>query len=445
MENPVSQKRRGCIYMDQQLKDLYALFLEHPVISTDSRRIQPGSLFFALRGDAFDGNEFARQALEAGAAYAVVDDARQAVNKSYILVDDVLSTMQALSRHHRLQFSIPVVAITGTNGKTTTKELIYSVLSKKYHVLATKGNLNNHIGVPLTLLRLTGETELAIIEMGANHPGEIDFLCNIAQPNYGLITNIGKAHLEGFGSYDGVVRTKTELYRFIGAHGGKIFMNNEDPVLTNHSTGLTAITYGSAQAGLAAMNLSADPFVTVDLLPAGCAGYRIESKLYGLYNAGNILAAACIGHHFNVAAEAIKSAIEEYQPGNNRSQITKTRHNLLILDAYNANPSSMSAAIETFASSDYPEKTVILGDMLELGKESDLEHQAILDRINDLHFHHVYLVGPIFTRLNSKLENTCFQDSELAKMWFEHHKTENATILIKGSRGIRLEILAGEL
>lgn len=431
--------------MDQTINNIYPVFLSHPFVSTDSRNVKPGSLFFALRGESFNGNEYAGKALESGAAFAIVDEFKYALSDSCILVDDVLLTLQALSRHHRMQFDIPLIAITGTNGKTTTKELIHSVLSKKYKTLATRGNLNNHIGVPLTLLNLTNETEIAIIEMGANHPGEIDFLCNLAQPGYGVITNIGKAHLEGFGSFEGVIGTKTELYRFIREHGGEIFLNNEDETLKQHSEGLKTIAYGRSPACLVANDISANPFVKLDIQLQDGASTTIESRLYGRYNAGNILVAACIGQHFNVSPKDIKSAIEEYRPGNNRSQITQTEHNLLILDAYNANPSSMRAAIESFAASTYPEKTVILGDMLELGKDSDHEHLEILNWVDQLSFQQVYLVGPTFTRLNSKRENICFQDSELAKMWIEHNKIENATVLIKGSRGIKLEKLFGSL
>ncbi len=431
--------------MDHSIDDIYQVFKAHPWVSTDSRQVKPGSLFFALRGESFNGNEFAGLALQSGAVCAVVDEPKYALNASYILVDDVLSTLQALSQYHRMQFDIPVIAITGTNGKTTTKELICGVLSKRYRTLATQGNLNNHIGVPLTLLNLTPETEIAVIEMGASHPGEIDFLCNIALPGYGLITNIGKAHLEGFGSYEGVIGTKTELYRFIREHGGRIFFNNDDEVLRQHSEGLKTITYGTPPADVVADHLTADPFVTMDIHLHDGIILSIESRLYGRYNEGNILAAACIGQYFGVPPGKIKSAIEEYQPGNNRSQISKTDHNLLILDAYNANPSSMRAAIETFAASPYPEKIIILGDMLELGIEADTEHRAILSLIGQLSFKEVYLVGPVFTRLNSTRQNICFQDTMLARMWFEYHRIENATVLIKGSRGIRLEKLADVL
>ncbi len=432
--------------MDQMISKIYSLFLSHPLVSTDSRQVKPGSIFFALRGESFNGNKYALKALESGAVCAIVDDPECAENSSCILVDNVLSTLQALAKHHRMQFDIPLIGITGTNGKTTTKELIYKVLSKKYVTLATAGNLNNHIGVPLTLLNLTRETEIAIIEMGANHPGEIEFLCNIARPNYGLITNIGKAHLEGFGGLEGVIRTKTEMYRFIQDRGGEIFINHDDELLNDHATGMKTISYGSSPGDdLVSGNITASPAVSMDLHFRNGTDLRVESQLYGLYNAQNILAAACIGHHFDVFPEEIKSAVEDYRAGNNRSQMQKTDHNLLIMDAYNANPTSMRAAIETFSASEYQEKVLILGDMLELGVDSDEEHQEILALADQLLFANVYLVGPIFTRLNTRRGNLCFQDSDLARMWLEHHKITDSTVLIKGSRGIRLEKLVDVL
>ncbi len=422
---------------------IYRIFLAHPVISTDSRHIEAGSIFFALKGDSFNGNEFADNALQQGACYAIVDEAKHAGDPRIVLVEDVLSTLQALARHHRMQFDIPVIAITGSNGKTTSKELIYKVLSEKFRTLATKGNLNNHIGVPLTLLGINSDTEIAIIEMGANHPGEIDFLCQIAQPNHGLITNIGKAHLGGFGGFEGVIRTKTELSRFLAERDGVMLLNTGDELLNKHVHCHKMVTYGPPPAMVSLLNHVSDPYVKVELRFPDHSTVFIESKLYGNYNTSNILAAACIGHQFGISPEQIKTAIEAYHPGNNRSQIVKTDLNLLVLDAYNANPSSMVAALTMFAESAYTKKTVILGDMLELGEESDHEHLHILGLLDQIGFQHVYLVGSIFTRLNTRRENTCFQDTELAKMWLEHHKIENSTILIKGSRGIGLEKLAG--
>jgi len=426
--------------MTDLLKNIYSIFLRHPIITIDSRQVQPGSLFFALKGDSFNGNEFSQIALEKGARYAIVDEPEYAVDDRCILVDNVLETLQALARHHREQFSIPVVAITGTNGKTTTKELASAVLSEKYRTLATKGNLNNHIGVPLTLLGMTKDTDIALIEMGANHPGEIDFLCRIARPNFGLITNIGKAHLEGFGSFEGIVRTKTELYRFLREKGGRIFLNNQDELLKENAGNLEAITYGTTgHADLVSKTVAAGPFVHLQFQFHNGTELAIHSKLYGRYNATNMTAAAAIGQYFGVSPAQIKTAIEAYRPENNRSQVMETRQNLLILDAYNANPSSMEAALTTFAEADYPSKTVILGDMLELGTDADPEHQRILELAGDLGFTAIYLVGPVFTRLNTRRENICFHDSELARLWLEHHKIMNSTVLIKGSRGIKLE------
>ncbi len=427
--------------MEPVLNQIYQVFSEHPVISTDSRQIKPGSIFFALKGESFNGNAYAEKALEQGASCAIIDEPEYASNEKFFVVSDVLTTLQELARYHRKQFNIPVLGITGSNGKTTTKELIHNVLSTKFCTLATRGNLNNHIGVPLTLLGITPETEIAIIEMGANHPGEIDFLCRIAQPDYGIITNVGKAHLGGFGGFEGVIRTKTELSRFLSEHGGVMFLNNRDELLVNRINNVDLIRFGAPPGNVTLMNLISDPFVKLEVQFPDRSVVVIESKLYGRYNANNILAAVSIGQHFGISSDRIKMAIEDYQPANNRSQIMKTDRNMLILDAYNANPSSMEAALSTFAETDYHGKTVILGDMLELGEESDHEHQQILKFIDQLKFQQVYLVGPVFTRLNIKRENACFQDSDLARMWLEHHKIENSTILIKGSRGISLEKL----
>jgi UDP-N-acetylmuramoyl-tripeptide--D-alanyl-D-alanine ligase len=292
------------------------------------------------------------------------------------------------------------------------------------------------------LLRITHETEIAVVEMGANHPGEIDFLCRIADPDFGMITNIGKAHLEGFGDFEGVINTKTELYRYLRQKNGTIFINTKDSVLYAHATGMNAIGYGDQPASLVSLNVAADPFAAVTIQYADKEQQTIQSQLYGLYNSDNILAAACIGDYFGVAHAEIKKAIEAYQPVNNRSQVVKTQINTLVLDAYNANPTSMAAAPASFANSGYTEKTIILGDMLELGESTDEEHLDLLKSIEQYGFEHVYLVGPVFTRLNTKREYICFQDSDLARMWFDHHKIENATVLIKGSRGIHLEKVA---
>jgi len=349
--------------------------------------------------------------------------------------------LQQLANHHRKQFRIPVLAITGTNGKTTTKELINAVLSKKYQTLATTGNLNNHIGVPLTLLKLKPDTEIAIVEMGANHLGEIDLLTRIAEPTHGIITNIGKAHLEGFGGFEGVVRAKTELYRYLKSRHGIVFVNNDNPLLVQYSNGMKVIHYKTGKTtGIDEQNHPDDHYLRMEI-KIDEQEITLSTKLFGSYNAENILAAACIGHFFGVEPEKIKEAIESYQPQNNRSQVLKTRSNLLILDMYNANPSSMEPALQDFAGSTYVRKVIVLGDMLELGSECDKEHQDILELIEKLGFTEVFLVGPVFTRLNTKREWLCFQDSELARMWLDHHRINEAVILLKGSRGIKLEKL----
>jgi len=423
------------------VENLYNLFLQHPEISIDSREVSKGCLFFGLRGEHFDGNEFAGYALEKGASCAVIDDSRYQTDDRCILVENVLDTLQHLANKHRNQFRIPILAITGTNGKTTTKELLYAVLSKKYEILATTGNLNNHIGVPLTLLKLRPETEIAIVEMGANHPREIDLLCRIAEPTHGIITNIGKAHLEGFGGFEGVIRTKTELFRFLKARQGIAFVNRGNPLLIKNTEGMEIIPYDTTKEILAVEPIDQkDPYLKIKIKIDGLQ-IILSTKLFGRYNAENILAAACIAHFFNVDPGQIKDAIESYLPQNNRSQILKTRNNLLILDMYNANPSSMHLALQNFSESNHERKVLILGDMLELGNECDNEHQNILDLIEKLGFTEVYLIGPVFTRLNTKREWLCFQDSELVRIWFDHHRLSGKNILIKGSRGIKLEKL----
>ncbi len=431
--------------MPDQIARLYSIFLEHPYVSTDTRKIQNGCLFFALKGEKFNGNSFASRALEEGAAYVVIDDPAVNISDRCILVDDVILTLQQLARHHRKQFSIPVIAITGTNGKTTTKELSHAVLSKKYNTLANQGNLNNHIGAPLTLLELKQETEIALIEMGANHPGEIDFLCRIALPDYGLITNIGKAHLEGFGSFEGVIRTKTELYRFLDASKGKVFIHEDNTLLMENATRLMKIPYGERSSELSARKISSSPCLSMEMVFRDKSVEKINAKFFGRYNVENIMAAACIGQYFGVTPEKIKEAIESYTPSNNRSQILQTPTNILILDAYNANPSSMKSAIENFAASAHIKKIAILGDMLELGKNTDQEHEEILRLLEKMNFSAVYLVGPVFSRVNKTKQYICFHDSDQARMWFADHPLTHTHILLKGSRGIKLENIIDKL
>ena len=432
--------------MFSSLTDIYNIFVKHPQVVTDSRDLKPSCMFFALRGERFNGNQFAAEAHEKGAGWVVIDEPEYKVSSRYILVEDVLQTLQDLARHHREQYNIPVIAVTGTNGKTTTKELINAVLSKKYKVVSTSGNLNNHIGVPLTLLRLGAETRIAVIEMGANHPGEIDFLCRIALPDLGIITNIGKAHLEGFGSFEGVVTTKTELYRFLAGSHEKVFVNCNDSLLMKYSEGLERITYGfSDSAWLQGYTDGYGSFSDFGIRQQNGQTMSLHSKLFGDYNAVNILASACIGRFFNVSDEDIKLAVGSYEPSNNRSQIKTTERNLLVLDSYNANPGSMEAALRSFAASAYKNKAVILGDMLELGNESDALHKHILALVEELPLPEVYLVGPVFARINTKREFLCFSDSELARLWFSHHRPEGRSLLLKGSRGIKLETIADVL
>lgn len=423
------------------LEKLYQLYLQHRSITTDTRTITEGAIYFALKGENFDGNLFVGQAFEKGASYCVVDNAECAINEQCLLVDDVLETLQALAKHHRKQQTIPFLAITGTNGKTTTKELIHAVLSKKYRCHATKGNLNNHIGVPLTLLSMPENTEIAIIEMGANHPGEIDFLCRIAQPDFGVITNIGKAHLEGFGGYEGVIKTKTELYQYIKNRNGKLFVNADNTLLMEKSEGIERITYGSSpNADYKATFRSANPnlafyFERNDLV------YNVQTQLLGAYNFENAVAATCIGSYFKVDDFDIKAALESYVSTNNRSQFLKTEKNELYLDAYNANPSSMRVAIENFAQQESCfNKVAILGGMKELGKSSAEEHRGLVELIASKDISQVFLVGEEFAFVT---EDTLswFENTESLKEYLTENPLTNSFVLVKGSRSNRLEIL----
>ena len=417
-------------------EELYKIFVQHPVVCTDTRNIKPGSLFFALKGTNFNANEFAKDAISKGSNYAIIDDEKYYSDKC-ILVKDVLETLQKLANHHRRQFTIPVIGITGTNGKTTTKELTATVLSKKYNTLFTQGNLNNHIGVPLTLLNLTKEHGMAVIEMGANHVGEIDILCRIAEPDYGIITNIGKAHLEGFGSYEGVIKAKSELYKFIKEKNGELFVNADDELLMKLSDGVY-FTYGtSVNADIRGIQDSKSFFAKGMIEMIDGEEIEVSSSLAGSYNFYNILAAACIGYYFEVSPQQIKEAIGEYIPSNNRSQIVKKGNNTIWVDAYNANPSSMKMAIENFAAFNAPGKILILGDMFELGDESHKEHQAIADLINKFSWEGVYLIGKDFSQVKSSAP--IFASVEEFIKWFSQHPLQNATMLLKGSRGMQME------
>lgn len=424
------------------IEKLYELFLKHPQISTDSRKINPGCLFFALKGTNFNGNFFAGDAIEAGAEYAIVDEPMKSENEKFIWVDDVLKTLQQLSTFHRKKLALPILAITGSNGKTTTKELVASVLGQKYKIEHTRGNLNNHIGVPLTLLTFTKHTEIGVVEMGANHLGEIDFLCSIAQPDFGLITNVGKAHLEGFGSFEGVIRTKTELYRFIESRGGCIFLNGENEHLTKAATeNINKITYGTQNNNwLKGEIIDSPPYLNLRIwFPKGVLYFN--TRLIGDYNFENVLAAAAIGRHFGIDPLLIKKGIEEYVPSNNRSQFIKTKNNRIIMDAYNANPTSMKASIMNFLSFDYPEKTVILGDMLELGEYSIAEHQSIVDLLTMQRGIKVILVGEEFSKTNIPQNFIHFNNTNESKKYLIDNPLQNNLIFLKGSRGIGLEKL----
>ncbi|HEY0978212.1 MAG TPA: UDP-N-acetylmuramoyl-tripeptide--D-alanyl-D-alanine ligase [Flavobacteriales bacterium] len=415
-------------------------------ISTDTRSLPPGCLFFALKGPNFDANAFAAQALEHGAGAVVVDDASVVKDDRYLLVPDTLRALQELARHHRRMFDIPVLAITGTNGKTTTKELVHAVLSADRSTLSTQGNLNNHIGVPLTLLRLGSEHRIAVIEMGANKPGDIAELCAIAEPTHGLITNVGRAHLEGFGDFQGVLRTKTELYDHLRRHRGQVFVNADDALLMARSHGIARTTYGMNSTSDLRGNATGDgPFLAFIFGTASMAPRTVTSRLVGDYNLPNALAAACIGHHFGVPDTIIAQAIAGYAPGNNRSQFNDTGRNHLVLDAYNANPSSMHAALLNFQSMQAARpKLVILGDMLELGGTSEEEHRSIVDQIEQLGLDAI-LVGPIFQSTPGASAAKRFGDAKTALSALEAERPEGKLILVKGSRGIRLETLVPAL
>jgi UDP-N-acetylmuramoyl-tripeptide--D-alanyl-D-alanine ligase len=428
------------------IASLYSLFIQNPDITTDSRNIRPGSVYVALRGEHFDGNTFAAQALEKGARIAIVDHADYYIDNRTVVVEDCLVTLQQLASFHRRKLGVPIIGITGTNGKTTTKELIKAVLSKRYRVLATQGNLNNHIGVPLTLLAMTPDTEIGVVEMGANHPLEIKQLCEIAEPDFGLITNIGKAHLEGFGGFQGVIRTKKELYDFIALSGGTVFFNADNQLLDNilKEMSLKTISYGIHTGTFCRGKvIGADPFLDVEIENVsgkiGLDTVRISTNLVGVYNFENVLAAASIGLFFDVSLEEAGKAIHDYKPSNNRSQLSQTAKNRLLLDCYNANPSSTEAAITNFAGLPGANKLIILGDMLELGDESEKEHLKILNQLVSFSGIKVILVGPVYKKLSGSFGFQSFYTDEELNGWIEQHPVEGHFILLKGSRGIHLE------
>lgn len=430
------------------IQRLYELYKQHPAVTTDSRDCPADALFFALKGDSFDGNAFASQALEKGCAYAVVDDPGRVPegDARYVLVDDVLSALQQLARYHREQFKIPVIQVTGTNGKTTTKELMAAVLSKKHRVLSTQGNLNNHIGVPKTLLRLAPEHTIAVVETGANHPGEIKALAGIVDPDFGLITNVGMAHLAGFGSLDGVVRAKGELYDYLREKHGTVFIDHDSEALEYIAGGLHQITYGTPCGEVLNVEgevLECRPFLKFRWRTAGGDWQEVQTRVIGAYNLKNMLAAAVVGRTFGVEAGLINEALAAYKPSNGRSQLMATLDNHLIVDAYNANPTSMKAAIENFRDMDVERKMVILGDMGELGASSWQAHQDMVDLLVDANFDHVWLVGHAFKATHHPFR--IFDDVEQVKRALAIKKPRGYNILIKGSHSTRLYELPGLL
>lgn len=426
-----------------QIAQLYQLYLEHPEIKTDTRKIK-GDIFFALKGPNFNGNYFAGPALASGAAYVVVDEEININDDRVIKTADVLLTLQQLARHHREQLSsrlggndLPLIAITGSNGKTTTKELIHAVLSPSYKTYTTEGNLNNHIGIPLTLLKIKNDAEIAVIEMGANNPKEIEGYCKYVQPTHGLITNFGRAHLEGFGSIEGVRRAKSELFTYLKENNGTAFINADDEYMVKLSEGIkNIVTYGTANGQIKGKILDSSVFLKVAITGLGEIE-EIQTQLVGGYNLPNILAAITIGRYFNVPDEKIKAAIENYSPSNSRSQMIVQGSNTIILDAYNANPDSMKAAIENFAKMEGSNKVLMLGAMMELGKESQHEHEQIINMIEQFNWNKVVLVGNDFKEIKNSFIN--FDNSEQAKEWFKAQYFQNAQVLIKGSRSIKME------
>jgi len=432
------------------VEELYSLYKKCSGITTDSRQIKEGVMFFALKGETFDGNDFAEEALKAGARYAVVDRfLLEGVNfkgRKCIVVENSLAMLQRLAAYHRRQIDIPVLGITGTNGKTTTKELVAAVLAKKFEVVATQANFNNHIGVPLTLFRLNEHTELAVVEMGASAPGEIADLTKIVQPTCGLITTVGKAHLLGFGSFEGVKKTKGELYDILRQRGGIAFYNADNPDLcemVSHRPGLRTRQYGVRKQGVRILPATAEsPYLRLEMEHEGKT-VSISTRLVGDYNADNVMAAMAVGEYFEVPFQRIIDAIEAYTPSNSRSQLVKTERNTLIIDAYNANPSSMKAALNNFAGTDFPGKVLMLGDMLELGDDSPAEHLAILQQAAQV-AQRVFLVGGQFSEAAAAIgkTNACieaFPDIETLKQHVLDHPLDGSTILIKGSNGNHMQ------
>ncbi|HVK46235.1 MAG TPA: UDP-N-acetylmuramoyl-tripeptide--D-alanyl-D-alanine ligase [Pseudobacter sp.] len=418
------------------IPELYKIYQQYPSVQTDTRALKAGDLYFALKGPNFNGNDFAQAALDAGAAYAIVDEPPASPNENILIVEDVLSTLQHLAKHHREQFDIPFIAITGSNGKTTTKELVSTVLAARYRTYTTQGNLNNHIGIPLTILRVKPDAEMAVIEMGANHQKEIESYCLYTLPTHGIITNAGKAHLEGFGGIEGVRKGKGELFDYLRAHNGTAFVMWDYDYLQEMSKGIEKIiTYGTANASITGTVAQSEPFLSVSI--TGSQPFTINSKLVGAYNLPNILVAVTVGKYFDVPDEDIRTSIENYTPSNSRSQLMTIGSNSYILDAYNANPSSMRAAIDNFASLKGSDKVLMLGGMMELGPESLQEHQQIIDLIKKYNWKAVVLVGGDFRKLDHPFIS--MENAAAAKEWLSAQQFQHTSFLIKGSRSMQME------
>jgi UDP-N-acetylmuramoyl-tripeptide--D-alanyl-D-alanine ligase len=426
----------------ETIEILYKHYLKHPKISIDTRSIEKDSLFFALKGNNFNANGFADAALEAGAAYAIVDDKAYLTSDRHIFVEDGLIALQNLARHHRNQLSIPVIGLTGSNGKTTTKELINAVLSEKFKTYATKGNLNNHIGVPLTVLSIGSDVEIAIIEMGANHQKEIEFLCGVARPTHGLITNIGHAHLEGFGGFEGVKIGKSELYKWLKETNGYTFIYKDNSILMElaQSAGFQNVVYYGQDSmnAVSGSLLASDPFLEISWSKAG-EEYTTRTHLTGAYNFENVLGAICIASFFGLTPSEINQGLSAYQPNNNRSQLTQTAHNQVICDFYNANPSSMEAALKNLSALTASKKVAIIADMFELGEESLELHQKIASMASNMGFDETILIGKDFYASRDRLSGRYFEDTKSAMEYLEAHLVKDSLVLLKGSRGMALE------
>ena len=424
------------------LEKIYELYKKAYSITTDSRNISKDCIFVALKGEHFDGNDFALQVAEEGIAAGVIADRKDLPKHDRLfVVDDSLKALQELAKHHREQLGLPIIGITGTNGKTTTKELISAVLSKKYNIIYTQGNFNNQLGVPLTVLRIKPDAEMAVVEMGASHPGDIDELTNIGEPNYGIITNIGRAHLRDFGGYEGVIKTKNEMYQYIGAHKGILFVNKDNELLMSLANNINKVTYGTGNdADVKGKMLSANPYLSVEW-----NGYKIDTQLVGDYNFENVLAAICVGKYFKVAENDIVEALSSYCPTNNRSQVIETGKNRVVMDAYNANPTSMSYSIKNFRNICKDDNLLILGDMLELGEESQQEHQTIVKLLQELKFKNVCLVGEEFSKVSEHSKFSIFENVEALIEYLANHPISGFDILVKGSNGIHLNKIIDSL